>query len=158
MPHILNRRHALVVTALAIGMTATTAWAADPERGTRNEAKALTEAAAAHIGKVGSEQAFKDFETDPKWRPKDMFSFVQAMDGTMLYHGANAKLVGKNFIGVKDSTGKEFAKEMVAVAQKGSGWVDYQWANPATRKVEDKTAYILRINKPEGFVGVGIYR
>jgi hypothetical protein len=27
-----------------------------------------------------------------------------------------------------------------------------------TKKVEDKSSYVVRINKPDGFVGVGIYR
>jgi cytochrome c len=67
----------------------------------------------------------------------------------MLYHGANAKLVGKNFAEMRDSSGKEFNKEMIATAKKGSGWVDYQWAHPVTKKVEDKTAYIVKTDNPK---------
>jgi cytochrome c len=44
--------------------------------GTRDEAKALAIAAAAHVKAVGSSQAFKDFAADPKWHPKDMFVFA----------------------------------------------------------------------------------
>ena len=147
------RRHLLVLCACL----ATTAWAADPARGTRDEAKALAEAAAAHVNSVGGEQAYKDF-ADAKWHPKDMYVFAMDMKANMLYHGANAKLVGKNFEDVRDSSGKEFNKEMIAAAKKGSGWVDYQWAHPVTKKVEDKTSHIVKVSKPEGFVGVGIYR
>jgi cytochrome c len=53
---------------------------------------------------------------------------------------------------------REFNKEMIATARKGSGWVDYQWAHPVTKKVEDKTCYIVKIDQPEGFVAVGIFR
>lgn len=148
------RRHLLLLCACA----ATFARAADPGRGTRDEAKALALAAAAHVGAVGGTQAFKDFAADPKWRPKDMFVFAQDLGGVMLYHGANEKLVGKSFLEVRDSSGKEFAKDMIATAKKGGGWVDYQWAHPVTKKVEDKTCFIVKINKPEGFVAVGIYR
>ncbi|WP_457390688.1 cache domain-containing protein [Roseateles sp. P5_E1] len=148
-------RRLILIGACSAAMGA--ASAADPARGTKDEAKALAEAAAAHVNKVGSEQAFKDF-ADAKWHPKDMYVFAQSMDGVMIYHGANEKLVGKNFNDVKDSTGKEFNKEMIAAAKKGAGWVDYQWVHPATKKIEDKTSYVVRINKPEGFVGVGIYR
>jgi cytochrome c len=150
---VLPRRLLLVLCA----SLATAAWAADPAQGSREEAKALAEAAAAHVNAVGGEQAFKDF-ADAKWHPKDMYVFAQDMNATMLYHGANTKLVGKNFIEVRDSSGKEFNKEMIAAAKKGRGWVDYQWAHPVTKKVEDKTSYIVKISKPEGFVGVGIYR
>jgi cytochrome c len=153
MSLLLQRRLFLICAALAT----TTALAADPARGTKEEAKALAEAAAAHVNKVGGEQAFKDF-ADAKWHPKDMYVFAQNMDAVMIYHGANEKLVGKNFAEVKDSTGKEFNKEMIATAKKGGGWVDYQWAHPTTKKIEDKSSYVVRITKPDGFVGVGIYR
>lgn len=150
----LKRRHMLVLgTCVAIS-----AWATEPEHGTRDEAKALAVAAAQYLTTVGTTQAFKDFSADAKWHPKDMFVFVQDLEATMLYHGANEKLVGKNFLEVRDSSGKEFAKDMVATAKKGSGWVDYQWTNPATKKVADKTAYIVKIDKPAGFVAVGIFR
>jgi cytochrome c len=152
-----NRRAIVLVTA-SLALSASLSWASDADRGTRPEAKTLAEAAAAHIDKVGSEQAFKDFGAEQKWRIKDMYVFVQTMDATMTYHGANTKLVGKNFAEVKDSSGKEFNKEMIAAAKKGTGWVDYQWAHPVSKKVEDKTSYIVRVNKPDGFVGVGIYR
>ena len=150
---LLQRRLLLICACFA-----TTAWAADPARGTRDEAKTLAEAAAAYVNKVGSDQAFKDFSADAKWHPKDMYVFAQNMDAVMIYHGANEKLIGKNFAEVKDSTGKEFNKEMIAAAKKGAGWVDYQWAHPVTKKIEDKSSYVVRINKPDGFVGVGIYR
>lgn len=149
----ITRRVLLVTTACL----ATGAFASDPDRGTRDEAKALAEAAAAHVQAVGSDQAFKDF-AEARWRPKDMYVFAQDMGATMLYHGANAKLVGKNFTEVRDSAGKEFNKDMINTAKKGRGWVDYQWAHPVSKKVEDKTAYIVKVNKPEGFVAVGIYR
>ncbi len=152
------RRQFLMLTFLAAGLGSSSSWASDPDRGSRDEAKALAVAAAAHVNKVGSEQAFKDFLAEDKWHPKDMYVFSQTMDSVMIFHGANAKLIGKNFTEVKDANGKEFNKEMVAKAKAGSGWVDYQWAHPMTKKIEDKTSYIVRINKPDGFVGVGIYR
>ena len=73
----------------------------------------------------------------PAGRRKDM-------NANMLYHGANEKLIGKNFTEMRDSSGKEFNKEMIASAKKGSGWVDYQWAHPVTKKVEDKSANFRR--------------
>lgn len=153
-----SRRLALTVIGLTVGLCASPVWSSEGERGTRPEAKALAEAAAAHVDKVGSEQAFKDFGADAKWRIKDMYVFAMTMDAQMAFHGANAKLIGKNFLEVKDASGKEFNKEMIAAAKKGAGWVDYQWAHPASKKVEDKTSHIVRTNKLDGFVGVGIYR
>lgn len=152
MPTI-ARRHLLLLCACV----ATSAWAADPARGTRDEAKVMADAAAAHVGNVGAEQAAKDFAGE-KWHQKDLYVFMMDMEANMLFHGANAKLVGKNFAEVRDSSGKEFNKEMITTAKKGSGWVDYQWAHPVSKKVEDKSAFIVKTKKLEGFVGVGVYR
>ncbi len=152
----LTRRHVIAATVtLAAGLTP--AWA--QERGTRDEAKSLNDAAVAHIKKVGIEQAMKDFAADRKrWMPKDLYPFVMEFGGVMRFHISD-KLMGRNSIDVKDASGKEFGKEMVAVAsKKGSGWVDYEWPHPVTKKVEDKSAFIQRVPGADMFVGVGIYR
>lgn len=145
----------------ALGLSAMLALPAlAQERGTREEAKALNDAAVAHIKQVGIDQASKDFTTDrKKWMPKDLYPFVQDFGGIMRFH-LNDKMIGKNFSDVKDASGKEFAKEMLSVARapKAVGWVDYEWTHPATKKIEDKTSYIQRVPGAELFVGVGIYR
>jgi cytochrome c len=129
------------------------------DRGSKDEAKALNEAAVAHIKKVGTEQAAKDFATDrARWMPKDLYPFVMDFGGVMRFH-INDKMIGKNMLDVKDASGKEFGKEMLSVARsKSTGWVDYEWTHPATKKIEDKSAFIQRVPGAELFVGVGIYR
>ena len=151
-----RRRFAAALTLSAL--LALPAMAQD--RGTRDDAKALNEAAVAHIKKVGLDQAVKDFATDKaRWMPKDLYPFVQDFNGVMRFH-LNDKMIGKNFIDVKDASGKEFAKEMTSLAKsaKGFGWVDYEWTHPATKKIEDKTSFIQRVPGADMFVGVGIYR
>jgi signal transduction histidine kinase len=152
----MNSRRTVLIATLSM-------WVALPvlaeERGTKEEAKALAEAAVAHIKAVGVDQASKDFSTGKaKWQPKDLYPFVQDFAGNMIFH-VNEKLVGKNVLAFKDSSGKEFGKEMLNLAKgKGNGWVDYDWAHPVTRKIEDKTTYVLRVPASEVFVGVGTYR
>lgn len=151
------RRHLAAALALSAAL-ALPAFA--QERGTRDEAKNLNDAAVAHIKKVGLDQAVKDFATDKaKWMPKDLYPFVQDFSGVMRFH-LNDKMIGKNFIDVKDASGKEFAKEMTSTAKspKAVGWVDYEWSHPVTKKIEDKTSYIQRVPGADVFVGVGIYR
>jgi cytochrome c len=153
---IITRR---ALFALLASLAVATPVLAD-ERGNRDEAKALCEAASAHVKKVGVDQAAKDFASDKaKWAPKDLFPFVQEFTGVMHYH-VNGKMIGKNFLEVKDASGKEFSKDMVAVAKsgKGNGWVDYEWAHPVSKKVEDKSAYIQRVSGTDLLVGVGYYR
>ena len=77
------------------------------ERGTKDEAVAMTSAAVEHVKKVGREQAFKDFTEDKAtWTKKDLYVMAYNHEGTCIAHGANGKLVGKNLINLKDADGK----------------------------------------------------
>jgi len=50
-------------------------------------------------------------------------------------HGANKKLIGQHILGNKDTDGKLFIQEILDKAQKqGTGWVDYKWSNPVSKK------------------------
>jgi signal transduction histidine kinase len=130
------------------------------ERGTKEEAKAMAEAAAAHVKSVGAEKAFKDFNTDKAaWTRKDLYVIAFDWAGNCMAHGANEKLVGKNLIEMKDQQGRFFTKALIDVAKlNGSGWTDYEWVHPVTKKLEAKSTYSLKLTGYEGMVGVGIYR
>jgi cytochrome c len=130
------------------------------ERGTKDEAKAMAEQAAAHVKKVGPDQAFKDFSTDKAtWTKKDLYVFANDINGNTKAHGANDKLVGKNMAELKDQNGKLFIKEMGELAKsKGSGWVEYDWAHPQTKKVDGKATFVIKLSNFDGYVGVGVYR
>jgi len=146
----------LMTLLLAAGMSF---CALAQEHGTKEEAKALVTTALAHIKKVGTEQAFKDFTTDKaSWAKKDLYVVVQDTKGVVLAHGANEKLVGKNLIDVKDQNGKQFVRELIEVGGKGEGWVDYDWSHPVTKKVEGKSSFVKRIPDFDGVVLVGVYR
>ena len=135
------------------------AGASAQDNGTRDEAKALTDAAIAHMKKVGNDKAFDDFTKDKAtWTKKDLYVFVFDTDANWKAHGANEKLVGKNLLNLKDQNGKEFVKEFVAAAGKGEGWVDYDWAHPTTKKVEGKATYVKRVAGSNLAVAVGVYR
>ncbi len=130
------------------------------ERGTADQAKALVEKGLAHIKADGDDKAGEDFTAkDGKWQEKDLYIFVQKLDGTMVAHGGNKGLVGKNHFELKDASGKLFVKEMIEIAKtKGSGWADYMWTNPVSKKLEAKSTYIVRIPGYDGYIGVGIYK
>lgn len=135
------------------------AGAAAQDKGTRDEAKAMTEAAIAHMKSVGHEKAFEDFTKDKaNWNKKDLYVFLMDSDGAVKAHGVNEKLVGKNLINLKDQNGKEFVKEFMVAASNGDGWVDYDWANPISKKVEGKTTYVKRVAGTNLTVAVGVYR
>lgn len=148
---------ALLALVAAIGFIAPTLA---QDRGTRDEAKTMVEAAIAHVKKVGAEKAFDDFTKDKaNWSKKDLYVFAFDTDANWKAHGANEKLVGKNLMNLKDQNGKEFIKEFIQVVTgKGEGWVDYDWASPVTKKVEDKSTLVKRIPGSNLAVAVGVYR
>lgn len=130
------------------------------EFGTRDEAKTMVEAAVAHVKKVGPEKAFADFtdKGNKDWQKKDLYVFAYDMKGANVAHGANDKLIGKNLIELKDPNGKLLIQELRTTAQKGSGWVEYDWPHPQTKKIESKVSFVRKTDGFDGFVGVGVYR
>ena len=38
----------------------------------------------------------------------------------------------------------------------GNGWIDYNWPNPLTNKIEAKSSYVEKMG--DYFVGVGVYK
>ncbi len=129
------------------------------ERGTKDEAKAMVDAAFEHIKKVGADKAYKDFTADKAaWTKKDLYVMVYDSKSNGLAHGANEKIVGKDMSQVKDANGVAIVPGMVAMAAKGGGWFDYDWPHPQTKKIESKTTYARKQPNGEGFIGVGVYR
>jgi hypothetical protein len=127
--------------------------------GSKEEAKALVDAAVEYVKKVGPDKAFKEFTTDPAWKKKDLYVMAYDNKGVCVGHGANQKLVGQNLIDLKDPNGVKVVVELTKVATaKGEGWVDYSWPHPETKKVEDKSTYVRKLSNYDGWVGVGTYR
>ena len=126
--------------------------------GTANEAKGLVDKALAFIKSEGKEKAFAEFTNSKgKFVDRDLYIFVVDFKGLTLAHGGNAKLVGKDMGELKDADGKFFIKEFIELAKtKGSGWVDYKWANPTTNKIEPKSTYVQK--HEDYFLGCGIYK
>jgi len=135
-------------------LVAVAAWAAD----VRTEAQSRAAAAVAHLSKVGAEQGAKDLSTAADWKVKGInINFVD-MKGVVLASSLNERLIGKNTYESKDPTGKEFVKEFIATAKKGEGWVDYQFVNPETKKLEDRSMFVRKVPNFDGFVAVAITR
>jgi signal transduction histidine kinase len=115
---------------------------------TAKEAKALVERAAAHVQAVGQKQAFADItRPDGDFVDGELYVFCDAADGTVLAHGDNPRLVGKNLSAVRDATGKRPFTELFRLAQtQGQGWAEYLWPNAATGRIQHKMTYVVRID------------
>lgn len=129
------------------------------ERGTADEAKALVDKGIAHIKAVGAEKAFADFTAGGKWADRDLYIFAYDFNGVNLAFGNKPAMVGKNLIDLKDANGNQVIKDLSTVARsKGSGWHDYMWSDPITKKVQPKSSYVVRVPGTETFIGAGIYK
>jgi cytochrome c len=157
MMNAMKWMHTVAACALALGLNAA---ASAQDRATLEEAKVMAEQAAAHVKKVGPDQAFKDFndQSSATWKKKDLYVFAYNMKGDCVAHGANAQLVGKNQLELKDPTGKPVVRELIDAAKSGAPRVDYVWPNPMTKQPEPKASYVVKLAGYEGFVGVGAYR
>jgi signal transduction histidine kinase len=126
--------------------------------GSQADAKVLVEKAVTFLKSNGKEKALTEFSKSKGTFDKgDLYVFAYDMNATIVAHPKNAKLIGKNLLEVPDTDGKLFRKEIVEVAKnKGSGWVDYKYMNPETKKVENKTTYVLRVE--DTIVCCGAYK
>ena len=125
---------------------------------TAEDAKALVERAVTHVKDVGEEQAFKDFTNkDGGYIEGELYVFCYSPDVTLVAIGGNPGMVGKNLRNLKDPDGKEASFELVQMGlQHGSGWVDYKWPNPVTKKIQTKSAYVVKVN--DKVCGTGYYK
>ena len=128
------------------------------DRGTAAEATALVQRAAEYLKANGPAKSYAAFnDTAGQFKDRDLYVFVMDMNGKMLSHGANAKLIGKDLTALKDSDDKLFIKTMLDVAKsKGKGWVDYKWPHPVTKAIEPKSSYVEKVD--DLIVGCGIYK
>jgi len=75
----------------------------------------------------------------------------------MLAHPMNMIMVGKDVSNIKDVDGKPFGRELIETTRtKGSGWVDYNFMNPATKEIDAKSTYCQRVD--DIFIACGIYK
>lgn len=126
--------------------------------GTPDEAKAMVDKAIKLIETEGKDKAIATVNTAGSgFVDRDLYVVFVDMNGNTVAHAANHAMVGKHMIGVKDADGKYFVKEMIEKAQaSGSGWVDYKWPNPQTKKLEQKSSYFKKIG--DLIVLVGVYK
>ena len=143
----------------ALLATAGATWAADAVPATAKEAEAMVKKGVAYIKANGKEKGYAAIiDRDNKdFHDRDLYLAVHTLDGTAVAHGVNEKMVGKNFIEMKDIDGKEYIKERVELGKtKASFYTDYKFPNPLTKKIEAKTAYCERLD--DTVVCGGVYK
>ena len=150
---------ATVISASACALAITFSMSVQAQtKATAAEATAMVKKGVAFIKANGKEKGYAEITNkEGQFIAHDLYLVVYGLDGTVHAHGANAKMVGKNLIGLKDIDGKEFVKERVDLAKtKGNFWQDYKFTNPVDKKVEPKSMYCEKLD--DTVVCGGIYK
>ena len=146
----------MLTGALCAALAAHAAGAAD--RATKDEAVAMVKKAVSYIKSSGAEKAYGEI-TDRKGQfvDRDLYIVVYRLDGHVLAHGGNAKLVGQDLADSQDVDGVYYVRDRMALAKKNANfWQDYKFADPTTKKIEPKTTYCEVLN--DTAVCGGIYK
>jgi cytochrome c len=140
--------------ALAMAMLTTLACAESAV-----EAKSLLAEAHAAVVSKGMTAAAAEFNAGGKWkRGKAYVVLVNFDGGTLLAHADNPKLAGKSMIEAKDASGKPFVQETIQnVKASGESLVEYRWANPATKKIDNGRLLARRVPGQDAYVAVGYW-
>jgi len=130
-----------LIAAIAVSLFSFNALAAE-DRGTAQEAEALVKKAIVYYKKNGKDKSMAEFSKNPgPFVDRDLYVTVYTMNADSLSH-INPKMVGKNMMDLRDADGKYHIKERMEAAQKGtSGWQDFKFYNPVSKKIEPKRMY-----------------
>ena len=147
----------VAAAALAAAIAAAPAHAED--HATKDEAVAMVKKAVALIKSGGADKAYAVFDdkSNTDFHYKDLYILVYGLDGKVMAHGANPKLIGKDLMDAQDADGVYYVKDRVKLAEsKGTFWQDYKFPNPVTHKIEPKTTYCEKVDNTA--VCGGVYK
>ena len=136
----------VTVFATVLCLSCAGALASEP---TAKDAIAMAERGAAMVKAKGKDEVMKRISAkDPEFVQGSLYIDMRDVKtGIVLAHPYNPSIVGKDLTDVPDANGKKYRREIIELAAaKGKGWVDYQYKNPTTGKIEPKTTYILLVD------------
>jgi Single Cache domain 2 len=115
-------------------------------RGTLPEARAMLQKAADHYKSVGRKQALADFSAGKSpFRDRDLYVFCISSDRMIAANGGFPMYVGTSADALVDAKGQQLGKAFWEAAGKNNeGSIEYPMINPATGKMESKTAFYTR--------------
>ena len=150
----MNMRTSLFALGLVL---AAGAVAAKDEYASAKDAEAMVGRAVAAL-KSSKDKTIEEInQKSAQWVDRDLYAVIYDINGNVVAHGANIKMVGKDLIDFKDPDGKLFVKERVDLAKsKGKFWQDYKFTDPLTKKMLAKTAYCEKTG--EVIVCAGVYK
>jgi signal transduction histidine kinase len=129
------------------------------EFGNAEEAAAMVQAAIEFMQENGHDAIIEEVNQMNKGQfiDRDLYISIYGINGKIAGHGANRRLWGIDWSGIKDTDGKFFVSEIVNIAKsKGDGWIDYKWVHPVTKDTMVKSAYFEKCD--DLVIACGFYK
>lgn len=128
---------------------------------TKEECVAKVTEVAKLIKAKGFEAVAPKFKSDGPyvWKSDGYVFCMDTKEGIFIAHPfLPPQLMGRPMLGVTDSNGKPFVKEMLDLANKeGKGWVTYMARRRGFREPQLKEAYLLKVPEAEIIVSAGYF-
>ena len=145
------------LAAVLIGGLVSAAFATDFL--TPDQVRLLTLKAADLIAANDIDKAREKFHAPGEFRAGEIYVGVIDTNGTWLVYPPNPRNEGKSALNVKDQNGMLVVQEILKLAaEKGQGWIEYRWLNPATNKIQPKVTYVARVNNRNMVTYIGVYK
>lgn len=87
----------------------------------------------------------------------DGYFFAYSWTGEAMVLPYQVERIGKNWWDVEDVKGKKLLQELIYVAKRGGGYVDYFWHKPSKQEPLPKLSYAVSLDKWQWMVGTGAY-
>jgi hypothetical protein len=109
------------------------------------------------------------FENDPKFRndEKGLYIFMHSYnaekkEAVCIAQGIRPELIGKNMWGLRTPNGRLlFQEEIELISEQDEFWLEYDWLNPYTGKIERKRSFFKKIlldDDRTAWVGCGFWK
>lgn len=128
-------------------------------RSSPDEARTFFDKAVFYVNDVGAEKAIAEFnDPDGSYVQGDLYVFALSLDGMYLANGGFPQLAGQPIDGVNNAAGEPIYDVIMSAIDndKHEGVAEYEWLNPQTNQLEDKSSYVSKV--ADIIVGVGYYQ
>ena len=159
--HVVSKREKRKILKFILGFSLTVLACFAPVysyAATNDEAVAFVEKAVSFAKENGKEAALMAFmDHKGQFVEGEFFLYAYDFKGTVLAHGGQSSLVGKNLIDMEDINGIMVIQELVKLARQGRGWLDYSWPDPLRdNTIQPKFGYVMKVDET-WWLGSGLY-
>ncbi|HOO72490.1 MAG TPA: cache domain-containing protein [Spirochaetota bacterium] len=119
--------------------------------GERAKAMALGDQAAVYLREHGEKELARVINENGMFRDGELYVWAMKTDlstTSMVFAHPSKALINHDFIDMKDAKGKNFVREILELVKvRKTGWIEYMWTEPVSKKIKPKHTYIIRIDK-----------